>query len=124
MNERSLEMLLGGLSADVKNIGKQVVQIRDDMKESQQKADQSRANVHRRLDEYGDRTAQLENAIKYLGDEVGDMKSVTDDVVAMREQARGAGSLGMGLLRVGKYVLAFAGWAVGVYYYFTGRPPP
>jgi len=124
MSENTIEFMLGKLSNGVESIGKQVHEIRSDMKDAQDKADVSRANVHRRLDEYGTRTGHLEGAIKRLGGEVGEMKAVTDDVIAMRQQAQGAGTLGHALLRVGGWVLATAGWFVGVYTYWTGRPPP
>jgi len=124
MTDRTIEFMLGELTNGVKSIGEQVDKIQINMKDSEHKSDVSRANVHRRLDEYGDRTGHLEGAIKKLGGEVGEMKAVTDDVIALRQQAQGAGTLGHALLRVGGWVLASAGWAVGVYTYWTGRPPP
>ncbi|MCC0035256.1 MAG: DUF1515 family protein [Hoeflea sp.] len=92
---------------------------------------ESRANVHRRLDDItataadlAKRTSHLETGIKSLTHEMGDMRMVTDDVKAMREQAKGAGTLGQWLLRFGGWVLGAAATVVSLYTWFTGRPPP
>ncbi len=52
------------------------------------------------------------------------VEGVSDDVVAMRQQAQGAGTLGRWLIKIGIAVVTIAGWAVGAYTYLTGRPPP
>lgn len=124
MTDQGIERLLGGLIEKVENIGTQVFEVRKDMHEAEEKAANSRAIVHKRLDDYASRTGKLEAAIETMSSEVGEIRGVTDKVVALRQQAEGAGSLGRALLRVGGWVLASAGWAVGVYTYWTGRPPP
>ncbi|WP_339760683.1 DUF1515 family protein [uncultured Hoeflea sp.] len=94
-------------------------------------ANKSRANVHKRLDEITataadltTRTSHLESGIASLTSEVGDMRKVTDDVKVMREQARGAGTLGHWLIKFGGWVLGAAATLVSVYTWITGRPPP
>lgn len=124
MSDKTIEFMLGELTNGVKSIGEQVDKIQANMKDSEEKSDISRANVHRRLDEYSDKHSLLEATVATMGKDVSDMKAVTDGVTKMTQQAEGAGTLGMALLRVGGWVLATAGWAVGVYTYWTGRPPP
>ena len=87
-------------------------------------ANASRKDVHRRLDDIVDRTSHLENGTAEIKRKVDAMEEVTIEVTTLRHQAQGAGTLGHGLLRVGGWVLATAGWFVGVYTYWTGRPPP
>ena len=124
MSDKASEFMLGDLTRGITSIGQQVQEIRTDMKDSQEKADVSRATVHRRLDENSDKHSLLEATVATMGKDVSDMKSVTDGVQKMTYQAEGAGTLGHALLRVGGWVLATAGWFVGVYTYWTGRPPP
>ncbi|WP_394890108.1 hypothetical protein ACG873_32545 [Mesorhizobium sp. AaZ16] len=52
------------------------------------------------------------------------VEAVTEHVVALRQQAAGAGTLGHWLIKVGIDVVGFAGWLIGIYTYLTGRPPP
>jgi len=118
--ERSLGLLFG----QMQGLGQQLSQVQANIKEADEKSDKSRANVHRRLDDINTRTSHLESGMQTLANEVGDMRSVTDDVKKMREQAQGAGTLGQWLIRIGGGVLAVAGWMIGVYTYLTGKPPP
>jgi DNA anti-recombination protein RmuC len=122
---------LGVLIGKVDEIGKQLAATRQDMTESEKKSDESRGNMHRRLDsvrtemhEMKMTTASQAVAIDDLKESVAEMQTVTDDVKTMRQQAQGAGTLGHWLIRIGVGVLALAGWAVSVYTYLTGRPPP
>jgi len=124
MSAPSLEMLLGGLQEGVKNIGQQMSEMRTEMREDQEKADKSRANVHKRLDEQSDKQAALEVHFAVMSKDVTEMKSVTDEVVSMRQQAQGAGTLGRWLLRIGSGILVLAGWVTSAYMYFAARPPP
>lgn len=89
-----------------------------------ERADDSRAAVHRRLDDLVLRTTHLESDTAGLTRKVDDMQKVTDDVVQLRAKATGAGALGRWLIRVGIGVVTLAGWIVGAYAWFTGRPPP
>ena len=115
------EYTIGFLAGQMKAMNEQLANIRSDYKAGDAKADKSRENVHRRLDEIttvtGDlstRTSHLETGIKRLTGEVSDMRSVTDDVKKMREQARGAGTLGHWLIKFGGWVLGAAGTREGL----------
>lgn len=123
--------LIGGLTEAVKALGKTMEANEKRNVEAIAEANESRANVHRRLDDINaaqsditTRTSHLETGIKALTGEVGDMRAVTDDVKAMREQARGAGTLGQWLLKFGGWVLGAAATVVSLYTWITGRPPP
>lgn len=124
---RALGVLMGKVNA----IGEQLTQTRHDMTTSEKKSDESRGNMHRRLDEvrseiYGLKmtSANQAAAIEGLKGSVAEMQAVTDDVKALRQQAQGAGTLGQWLIKIGIAVLAVAGWVVSAYTYLTGRPPP
>jgi methyl-accepting chemotaxis protein len=134
MTETSLNEIyksIGGLTEAVKALGKTMEANEKRNVEAIEQANESRANVHRRLDDITaaqsdltTRTSHLETGIKTLTGEVGDMRQVTDDVKAMREQARGAGTLGQWLLKFGGWVLGAAATVVSFYTWITGRPPP
>ncbi|MDF1606941.1 DUF1515 family protein [Hoeflea sp. YIM 152468] len=131
MSDQSIDRLLGTLLNKVENLGDQFGGMREDMKESERASAASRDKVHKRLDDVTLRQAHLETSVatmngrvEALSGEVRDMKDVTDGVTKLTHQAEGLGTLGHALLRVGGWVLASAGWFVGVYTYWTGRPPP
>ena len=86
--------------------------------------DESRAALHKRVDDLVMRTTYLETDISSVKHKVEGVEAITDDVKVLRHQAQGAGTLGQWLIRCGIGVVAFAGWAVGVYTWITGRPPP
>jgi hypothetical protein len=88
------------------------------------RADESRAAVHRRLDDLVMRTTHVETDLLSLKRKVETVEAVTDDVKVMRERAFGAGTLGVWLWRVGSWVLSAAAGAAAVYTWMTGRPPP
>lgn len=122
---------LGVLIGKVDEIGKQLAATRQDMTESENKSDESRGNMHRRLDSVQSEihdlkmtTASQAAAIDDLKESVSEMQTVTDDVKTMRQQAQGAGTLGQWLIKIGIAVLAMAGWIATAYTYLTGRPPP
>ncbi|NGO50408.1 DUF1515 domain-containing protein [Mesorhizobium camelthorni] len=129
MNE--IYKILGELTGTVKAINEKVDELKKDMGESEVASTTSRANMHRRLDEAVLRTTHLESdvhsiksKVEGIEDKVDGMETVTNDVVALRQQAAGAGTLGHWLIKIGIGVVAFAGWLVGIYTYLTGRPPP
>lgn len=122
---------LGVLIGKVDEIGKQLAETRQDMTASEKKSDESRGNMHRRLDsvrtemhELKMTTASQAVAIDDLKVSVAEMQTVTDDVKTMRQQAQGAGTLGKWLIKIGVAVIAAAGWMATAYTYLTGRPPP
>lgn len=89
-----------------------------------EKAEASRANMHRRLDESVTRTAHLESEFGLIKSKLEGMEKVTVQTTTLITKAEGAGTLGRWLLRIGVGVVTVAGWVVGAYTYLTGRPPP
>jgi hypothetical protein len=116
--------MLGELTSTTRATNEKVDDLKREMADSEAVSATSRANVHRRLDEVVLRTTNLEVDVSTVKHKVEEMEAVTDDVVALRQQAHGAGTLGHWLIKVGIGVVAFAGWLIGIYTYITGRPPP
>lgn len=113
MSEASVERTLGQILGELKGIDDRL-----------QRADDSRAVVHRRLDEVSHRLSHLEGEAETTKAKVNQMQAVTDDVVKLRAQAQGAGTVGRWLIRIGIGVVTLAGWIIGAYTWLTGRPPP
>ncbi|MCC5777835.1 DUF1515 family protein [Nitratireductor sp. B36] len=113
MSEASVERTLGQILGELKGIDDRL-----------KRADDSRAVVHRRLDEVSNRLSQLEGEAETTKAKVDQMQAVTDDVVKLRTQAQGAGTVGRWLIRIGIGVVTLAGWIIGAYTWLTGRPPP
>jgi hypothetical protein len=86
--------------------------------------DESRAGLHRRLDELVMRTTHLETDMLSIKNKVDAHEKVTVEVTTLRTKAEGAGTVGKWLLRAGIAIVTFVGWLVGAYTWFTGRPPP
>jgi hypothetical protein len=70
------------------------------------------------------RTTHLEADMSSVKVKTEAIQSVTDDVVTLRRQAQGAGTLGRWLIRIGIGVVTAAGWLIGAFTYLTRRPPP
>lgn len=113
MSQSSVERTLGILLGKLEGIEDRL-----------ERADESRAGIHRRLDEVVMRTTHLEADVSAVKKKTEAIQSVTDDVVTLRSQAQGAGTLGRWLIRIGIGVVTAAGWLLGAYTYLTGRPPP
>lgn len=107
--ERTLGLILGKLEG---------------MEERMEKADTSRAGVHRRLDDLLQRTTHLEGEVASTKAKVEGMEKVTVEVTTLRTKAQGAGTLGKWLLQAGWFVLSAAGGFAAAYTWLTGRPPP
>lgn len=88
------------------------------------RADESRAGVHRRLDEFAQRLTRVESDVTSVKHSHASLQTVTDDVVRLRTQAQGAGTAGRWLIKVGIGIVGAAGWLLSVYTWLTGRPPP
>lgn len=95
------------------------------------RADDSRAVIHTRLNELVVRTTHLESdahgikgQVKAIGERVDTVNKVTDDVIKLRTQAEGAGTAGRWALKVALAIVAFSGWLMALYTSTTGRPPP
>lgn len=115
---------IGELTGAVKSLGEKIEDNEQRNVKAINQANESRAEVHRRLDDLVDRTSRLEGDTAAMAQTVAGVQAVTDDVKAMREQARGAGTLGQWLIKFGGWVLGAAATIVSFYTYLTGRPPP
>jgi len=115
---------LGELTGTVKAIESGIAEIKQDIAASELTSSNSRAGIHRRLDDIVQRTANLESDMSATKNKVEGMEKVTVEVTTLRSEAEGAGTLGRWLLRAGIGVVTVAGWLVGAYTYLTGRPPP
>lgn len=113
MEETNVERLLGIL------IGKM-----EAVEDRMDKAENSRAGVHRRLDDLLQRTTHLEGEVALTKAKVEGMEKVTVEVTTLRTKAQGAGTLGRWLIRLGIGIVTLAGWLIGAYTWLTGRPPP
>ncbi len=107
--ERSLGVVIGKL---------------DGIEDRLDRQDESRAALHRRVDELVLRQTHQETDILSIRTKVEGMEKVTSEVVTLRTKAEGAGTVGRWLIRIGIGIVTFAGWLVGVYTWMTGRPPP
>lgn len=123
--------LVGELIGTVKAIEKGIGEIKADIAASDVASSSSRANVHRRLDEVVTRQGYVEsdmlgvkNRLDDVTDKIESVERVTVEVTTLRTKAEGAGTLGRWLIRIGIGIVTFAGWMIGIYTYWTGRPPP
>lgn len=94
------------------------------IEERLKRQDESRAALHRRMDDLVMRTTHLESDLSSMKHKIQGMEKVTVEVTTLRTKAEGAGTVGRWLLRAGIAIVSFAGWVVGIYTYWTGRPPP
>ena len=112
------------LSGEMKALNDKVDDLKADMSASEEASATSRANVHKRLDDIVTRTGHLETDVTVMKETLDKVESVSDDVISMRQQATGAGTLGRWLIRLGLGIVWLASVAAGAYTYLTGRPPP
>lgn len=115
---------LGELTGTVKGIESGIAEIKQDIAASVLTSSNSRAGIHRRLDEQLDRLSNVEHDLGTLKNKVTEMENVTVEVKTIRAKAQGAGTLGFWLVRIGIGVVGAAGWLVGFYTWLTGRHPP
>ena len=107
--ERSLGIVIGKL---------------DGIEDRLNRQDESRAVLHRRMDDFVLRQTHMEADMSSLKNKVEGMEKVTVEVTTLRTKAEGAGTAGRWLIRIGISILGAAGWVVGAYTWLTGRPPP
>lgn len=107
--ERSLGIVIGKL---------------DGIEDRLNRQDESRAALHRRVDDLVLRQTHQEADIVSIKNKVDGMEKVTVAVTTLRTKAQGAGALGHWLIRIGIGVVSVAGWIYGAYLWVTGRPPP
>lgn len=86
--------------------------------------DESRAVLHKRLDDLILRTTHLETDMHSAKNRLDAHEKVTIEVTTLRTKAEGAGTVGRWLLRIGIGLVTVAGWLIGVYTWLTGKPPP
>jgi len=115
---------VAGIGAKVEALKETVDEIKQDAATSERTSADSRANMHRRLDELVVRATNIESDVLSAKNRLEVVEKVTDDVLEMRQRAQGAGTLGRWLIRIGVGVVTLAGWLIGAYTYLTGRPPP
>ncbi|MDH4991026.1 DUF1515 family protein [Aquamicrobium lusatiense] len=96
----------------------------DGIEDRLDRQDESRAALHRRVDDLVLRQTHQEADIASIKHKVEGMEKVTSEVVTLRTKAQGAGAMGHWLIRIGMGVLAVAGWLYGAYLWLMGRPPP
>lgn len=117
MANESVQMLLGRLVAQVAGIEKAVAEIKLDAETSVRATSESRAAVHRRMDDLvgqvGSVSADLQGVkgtVTSLAGTVAQMKAVTDDVVRWRLMGMGALAVtGIGAAAIASIVTAY--WA-------------
>jgi len=127
MTEGSLPEIfraLGTLTNEVKNLGQKIDKAEEKAGEDNRRAEQHRATMHRRVDELVDEVGDMKTSVAVLTKDVAAAKAVTDDVVKLGNQAQGAGTAGRVLIKVGIGIVGAVGYAVGLYSWLTGRPPP
>lgn len=101
--DAELYKMLGELIAEQRAIKDSLNRIDAETRRASQKSDESRAVMHRRVDELVDRVGHAEGSLNILAVDVRDTKAVTDDVKRWR-------LMGMGALAV----VGIGGAAMGV----------
>lgn len=115
---------LGELTGTMKSLDSKVGDIRKEMSDSETTSASYRQGVREELANIVVRQTHMESDILALKNKVEAHEEVTVQVKTLRTKAEGAGTVGRWLLRAGIAIVSFAGWAVGIYTYWTGRPPP
>lgn len=115
---------IGSLTEAVESLKDQISSNEKRNEDAIRSANESRANVHRRLDDIVMRTTHLESGLTAVQKTIEEVEKVTVEVTTLRTKAQGAGTLGYWLLRLGGVVLSAAGGFAAAYTWLTGRPPP
>jgi hypothetical protein len=93
---------LGELIAGMRGLQESVKRVEDQALRSEDKSAESRAVVHRRMDEISSRVGSVESSLTSVKDDVTEMKPVTDDVKRWRMMGIGAlGMIGVGGVALG-----------------------
>lgn len=93
---------LGELVAGLRGLRDDIQEIREAQLRSEDKSTQSRAVVHRCMDEMVARVGALERKISHVQSDVADMKPVTNEVKRWKLMGLGAlGMIGMGGMALG-----------------------
>jgi hypothetical protein len=115
---------IGSLTKAVEGLKEQIASNEKRNEDAIKMANESRANVHRRLDDIVMRTTHLESDVSSVKNKIEDVEKVTVEVTTLRTKAQGAGTLGRWLIRIGIGVVTVAGWLAAAWTQATGRPPP
>ncbi|TWD54497.1 uncharacterized protein DUF1515 [Agrobacterium vitis] len=91
--DAGVHRMLGELVAEMRGLKEDIQEIRGAQVRSEDRATQSRAVVHRRMDEMVDRVGALETNITNVQTDIADIKPVTNEV--KRWKLIGLGALGM-----------------------------
>ncbi len=109
---------IGELTSEVAALRREITSDRDAVLRKDEKADESRANVHRRLDSVAAEVAGLKNDMVAVRKDVSDTKAVTDQVRQWKLMGMGAlGVTGLAASAVTALVAAYWQKIVAV---FTG----
>lgn len=93
---------LGELVAGMRGLQEAVKRVEDQALRSEDKTAESRAVVHRRMDEISTRVGAVEASLTSVKEDVTEMKPVTDDVKRWRMMGIGAlGMIGVGGVALG-----------------------
>jgi hypothetical protein len=92
---------LGELIAGMRGLQESVKRVEDQALRSEDKSAESRAVVHRRMDEISTRVGSVEASIASVKEDVIEMKPITDDVRRWRMMGIGA----LGVVGIGGAVL-------------------
>lgn len=101
--DAAVHQQLGELVAGMRSLQEANRRLEDMIRRSDDKSEESRSRVHRRMDEAVDRMGKLETSVVTVQEDIAEMKPVTDDV--KRWKLMGLGALGM---------IGIAGMALGV----------
>lgn len=101
--DANVQRTLGELLAEVKNLGKSIHDVKEEMRRSEDKSTESRRGMHQRMDLLVEQVGDLEVSVSKAQKDIADMKPVTDDV--KRWKLMGIGALG---------VVGIGGTALGV----------
>ncbi len=93
MVDAALHQQMGELIASQRAIQEDLRRIEDKIQRSDDKSDESRAKMHRRIDDAVGVVAEVKTSVATLEKDVKEMKPVTDDV--RRWKLMGIGALGM-----------------------------
>jgi hypothetical protein len=91
--DASVHRQLGELVAGMRGLQDSIKRLEEGAIRSEDKAAASRAGVHTRMDQLVDRVGDVEASVTSIGEDVAEMKPVTDDV--KRWKLMGIGALGV-----------------------------
>lgn len=92
-NDAYVHRQLGELAEGMRGVQQSLQRMEENGRRSEDKSAESRAVVHRRMDEIVSRVGHLETGMSEMKEDVSEMKPVTDDV--KRWKLMGIGALGV-----------------------------